>query len=87
MFIDGRAWVAGEAFAGVTLRTSFPVRGSARTTNVFFEAAGCGDESVPGVFAERAGEAASMMASAVLKQIYTFLFIDMLVAIATILSW
>jgi hypothetical protein len=29
--------VAGEVFAGVTLRTSFPVRGSARTTNVFFE--------------------------------------------------
>ena len=53
-----------------TLRTSFPVRGSARTTVVL--------RTTGGVVAEfesaaRLGEAASM-AKAIRKQIYTFLF-------------
>jgi|SRR6185503_5928113 len=75
MLIDGEVCTAEEVFAGATLRTSFPVRRSARTTKVFCEA-----ESA------RMGEAASMV-SAVIKQIYTFLFVDILAAVATIISW
>src|SRR5579864_5133840 len=92
MLAEGSAWAAAEPFTGATLRTSLPVRWSARTTNAlcenaFWEDAFWEDESVSEVFAARTGEAASIMARAVMKQIYTFLFIDMLATIATIISW
>jgi hypothetical protein len=35
--VEGSAFAAGEPLTGATLRTSFPVRGSARTTNVLRE--------------------------------------------------
>src|SRR5678816_4906668 len=87
MRTDGAAVSLEADFAAVTLRTSFPVRRSARTTRVF-----CDDGLTAALFpAAPRGEAASIMASAVMKQIYTVLFVNgcvnVLPAIATIISW
>jgi hypothetical protein len=87
---------AGFAFtvlgATTKLRTSFPVRGSARTTNVFRPpgtgatappiALGAGETS-----AARLGEAA-VITSASKKQIYTVLFRgESMLGLVTIFSW
>src|SRR6185369_7413035 len=90
----GTAGAPGEAFTGATLRTSFPVRRSARTTNALCENVFWLAESVAGTFPAAdnlfQGEAASIMASAVIKQIYIFLSVDwcvnVLAALATIFS-
>ena len=82
MSIDGSAFVPGDPVTGVTLRTNFPVRRSARTTNVFCEAGA--EDSLADIFAARMGEAASIMAT--MEQIYTFLFVNMLLPIANIIS-
>src|SRR5581483_5953230 len=81
--IAGGGAAVGANFTGATLRTSFPVRRSARTINVFWAGGLAADKSSAALAALK-GEAA--MASAVMKQIYTVLFAGALMAIATIFS-
>src|SRR5579863_9156752 len=65
----------GAAGVTTTLRTSFRVRGSTRTTTVFRTAALSGEaEETATASAARMGEAACIT-SASMKQIYTFLFV------------
>jgi len=62
--------VAALGAAITTLRTSFPVRGSARTTTVLRSG---GADSASAANSEPVGEAATM-ANPIIKQIYNFLF-------------